>query len=162
MPATAFTKKLYSTLIATSQVLEDFLDFHGAKNNNNWYFYRELCAAVRHLSLGSYSQKHIANRLSFYDLADTEAFENEGDKTQDFLTQCLIKLAPVILEEARRLGIPMPQERFSTEDFPGITTCELLDYDIDDEDTHPAEKEYRQNRQRISEHLQELRPAALL
>ena len=32
-----FTKKLFSKLIGTSQVLEDFLDFHGAKNNKDWY-----------------------------------------------------------------------------------------------------------------------------
>jgi phosphotransferase system HPr-like phosphotransfer protein len=135
-----FTKKLYSTLIATSQVLEDLLDFHGAKNNTNWYLYRELSAAVRHLSLGGYSQKHISNRLPFYDLGDTVAFETEGDKTQDFLTRCLIRLAPVILEEARRLGIPMPQERFSTADFPGVTTRELLVHDIDDENRTQQKK----------------------
>ena len=61
-----FTKKAYSTLISTSQLLEDFLDFHGAKNSKNWYFYRELSAAIRHLSISSYSQKHISTRLNFY------------------------------------------------------------------------------------------------
>lgn len=135
-----FTKKLYSTLIAASQVLEDLLDFHGAKNSTDWYFYRELSAAVRHLSLGGYSQKHISNRLAFYDLGDTADFEREGDKTQEFLTQCLIKIAPVIIEEARRLGIPMPRERFSAADFPGVTTCELLPHDIDDEDRTQQKK----------------------
>ena len=37
-----FTKKLYSKLITTSHILEDFLDFHGAKKNKEWVFYREL------------------------------------------------------------------------------------------------------------------------
>ena len=32
-----FTKMLFSKLIGASQVLEDFLDFHGAKNNTNLY-----------------------------------------------------------------------------------------------------------------------------
>ena len=36
-PKYLFTKKLFSRLIGTSQVLEDFLDFHGVKNNKNWY-----------------------------------------------------------------------------------------------------------------------------
>ena len=63
LPAHAFTKKLYSKLIGTSQVLEDFLDVHGAKNNEEWYLYREISAAVRHLSLAAYCQKHIINRL---------------------------------------------------------------------------------------------------
>jgi phosphotransferase system HPr-like phosphotransfer protein len=132
-PPNLFTKKLYSKLVSTSQVLEDFLDFHGAKNSEAWYLYRELSATIRHLSLGAYSQKHITNRLVFYDLEEVQAFREEGEKTLDFLNQSLIKLSPVILDEARRLNIPLPRDSFGPEDFPGITTSEMLDYDIDDE-----------------------------
>jgi phosphotransferase system HPr-like phosphotransfer protein len=127
-----FTKKLYAKLIATSQVLEDFLDFHGAKNSVDWYFYRELTAAVRHLSLGAYSQRHISNRLVFYDLDDTETFREQGGQTLDFLNNSLVKLAPVIMDEAKRLNIPFPEDRFHAENFPGITTTETLKYDIVD------------------------------
>ncbi|MFO7963610.1 MAG: HPr family phosphocarrier protein [Desulfobacterales bacterium] len=130
----AFTKKLYSKLIADSQLLEDFLDYHGAKNNTEWYYYRELAAAVRHLSLASYSQKHIQNRMAFYDLRETREFEKSGRLTMAFLTRCLMKLAPAILEEAGRLKIRMPAKGFDHSDFPGITTPEVLDYNIDDED----------------------------
>jgi len=128
-----FTKKLYSELIIRSQLLEDFLDFHGAKNSKNWYFYRELCAAVRHLSLASYSQKHISTRLAFYGLEDTGEFRQKGYSALDFFTQCLIKVAPVILDEARRLKIAIPEGSFDPNDFPGIATSEMLEYDIDDE-----------------------------
>jgi len=133
-------KKLYSTLISTSQLLEDFLDFHGAKNNKDWYFFRELSAAVRHLSLGCYSQKHILNRLLFYELKDCEKFETEGEITFDFLVNSLIKIAPIIIKEAKRLNIPIPQEKFSDADFPGVITGEMLDYDIDDEDKDQQKK----------------------
>jgi phosphotransferase system HPr-like phosphotransfer protein len=133
-PRYVFTKRLYSELISASQILEDFLDFHGAKNNKSWYYYRELSAAVRHLSLGGYSQKHVSNRLLFYDLEDTENFEREGEITLDFLNQTLMSLAPLIVEEAGRLGIPLPEDSFQPSDFPGISTSEMLDYDIDDED----------------------------
>jgi len=133
-------KKLYSSLISTSQLLEDFLDYHGAKNNKDWYFFRELSAAVRHLSLGCYSQKHILNRLLFYELADWEKFKTEGEATFDFLVNSLIKIAPVIIEEAKRLNIPIPQETFSDADFPGVITGEMLDYDIDDEDKDQQKK----------------------
>ncbi len=128
----SFTKKLFSKLISTSQLLEDFLDFHGSKNNKRWYFYRELSAAVRHLSLGGYSQNHISNRLKFYDLPDMVEFEVSGLETQDFLTLSLRKLAVVILETARQLDISIPEDCFSYNDFPGVTTTEMLDYDIDD------------------------------
>ena len=89
-----FTKMLFSKLIGSSQVLEDFLDFHGAKNNTNLYFYRELSATVRHLSLGGYSQTHILNRLDFYGLPDSEIFEEQGTATLYFLRKSLTKLAP--------------------------------------------------------------------
>jgi phosphotransferase system HPr-like phosphotransfer protein len=132
-PDYVFTKKLYSKLISTSQVLEDFLDFHGAKNSEDWYLYRELCASVRHLSLGAYSQKHILNRLVFYDIPDTELFREEGEKTNWSLNTVLRNLSPVIIDEAARLNIDLPAEAFGPEDFPGITTGEMLKYDIDDD-----------------------------
>ena len=126
------SKRLYAALIANSQLLEDFLDFHGAKNNTDWYFFRELSAAVRHLSLASYSQKHILNRLIFYDLVDMENFRREGEATASFLTNTLRKLAPVIIGEARRLGIHEPSESIDIGSFPEVVTNDLLEYNIDD------------------------------
>lgn len=131
-PRYIFTKKLYLELISSSQLLENFLDFHGAKNNSQWYLYRELTAAVRHLSIASYSQKHILNRLIFYDLPDSATFEKKGEAALDFLTKALVKMAPVILDEARRLNIPIPTECFDSADFPDIVSPEMLEYDIDD------------------------------
>ncbi|MCP3987961.1 MAG: hypothetical protein GY724_02720, partial [Actinomycetia bacterium] len=43
----------------------------------------------------------------------------------------LMKLAPVILDEARRLKIPVPEDGHTTSDFPGVATREMLTYDID-------------------------------
>jgi phosphotransferase system HPr-like phosphotransfer protein len=129
-----FTKMLFSKLISASQVLEDFLDFHGAKNNKNLYFYRELSAAVRHLSLGGYSQTHILNRLDFYGLPDSETFEKQGTAVLYFLRKSLTRLAPVIIKEAQRLNISLPEDSYNMDDFPGIITGETLDYDIDDID----------------------------
>jgi hypothetical protein len=139
-PKYIFTKRLYSQLVSSSQVLEDFLDFHGAKNSSNWYYYRELTAAIRHLSLGGYSQRHILNRLVFYNLAEAENFEEKGEAAHESITSTLRKLAPVILSEANRLGIPQPTERFSSADFPGIATSERLDFDIDDLDRDQQKK----------------------
>jgi phosphotransferase system HPr-like phosphotransfer protein len=133
-PKNAFTKMLYSKLISTSMLLEDYLDYHGAKNNKDWYFYRELSAAVRHLSLGANFQKHLSNRLLFYDLPDSGDFQKEGDVTLDFLTKTLAKMAPVIVEEARLRNIPIPEDQFHADDFPNTTTNDLLRYDIDDQD----------------------------
>ena len=139
-PEDVFTQKLFSTLVSTSMLLEDFLDFHGAKNNKNWYFYRELTATVRHLSLAANFQKHISNRLVFYDLVDIGDFSIEGESTLDFLTSALMKMAPVIIKEARRLKIPIAETYYSTADFPSVVTGEMLDYDIDDKDKDQQKK----------------------
>ncbi len=133
-PKKTFTKMLYSKLISSSMLLEDFLDYHGAKNNKYWYFYRELSAAVRHLSLAANFQKHVSNRLFFYDLPESGDFQKQGDITLDFLTDTLINMAPAILEEARLLNIPIPEDNFKADDFPSTTTEDLLHYDIDDQD----------------------------
>ena len=121
-PKNTFTKMLYSKLISTSMLLEDFLDYHGAKNNKDWYFYRELSAAIQHLSLAANFQKHLSNRLLFYDLPEYSDFQKEGDVTLDFLTESLINMAPVIVEEARLLNIPIPEDDFQADDFPSTTT----------------------------------------
>ena len=128
-----FTKSLYSKLITSSHLLEDFLDFHGAKNNSDWYFYRELAAAIRHMSMGGYAQKHIANRLIFYDIHDKENFSINGEVTLEFLTNSLMNLAPAIIDEARRLKIELPKKGFQPLHFPGITTGEMLAHDFEDE-----------------------------
>lgn len=128
-----FTKSLYSKLITSSHLLEDFLDFHGAKNNSNWYFYRELAAAIRHISMGGYAQNHIVNRLVFYDIHDKENFSENGEVTLSFMTNSLMKLAPAIIEEARRLNIELPKKGFKARHFPGIITGEMLEQDFEDE-----------------------------
>ncbi|MBW2365819.1 MAG: HPr family phosphocarrier protein, partial [Deltaproteobacteria bacterium] len=89
---------------------------------------------MRHWSISSHSQKHISNRLVFYNLKDAEEFEKEGTATLDFFKKILLKLTPVILEEAKRLNIPIPEDHFTEADFPGVVTSEMLEYDIDDID----------------------------
>jgi phosphotransferase system HPr-like phosphotransfer protein len=128
-----FTQKFYSTLASASTMLEDFLDYHGAKNNKNWYIFREFTAALRHIGLASNFQRHISNRLRHYDLPDSAEFQNDGERALGFLNDCLQQLAPALLNEARRLSVELPQDRYTRADFPSIQTSDMLEYDIDDE-----------------------------
>jgi phosphotransferase system HPr-like phosphotransfer protein len=136
MPADNLTRpqKFYSTLASASTLLEDFLDYHGAKNNKNWYFFRELTAANRHIALASNFQKHISNRLRYYDLPDSSDFQRDAEAALEFLNNCLRAMAPAVIAEAQRLGIRLPKDRMQAADFPSIQTTDLLEYDIDDED----------------------------
>jgi len=135
-----FTKRLYATMVSSSKLLEDFLDFHGAKNNSNWYYYRELVSSVRNLSEASYSQKHISKRLPLYDLAKTEGFRDGGYATHKFLVDSLRKISHNALEAAECLHINLPEDLFLWDDFPGIATQAPLEFDIDDENLEEEKK----------------------
>ncbi len=129
-----FTKKLYSKLITTSHILEDFLDFHGAKKNKDWVFYRELSATIRHLSLACYSQRHTLNRFKFYHLenGNHDMFKLEALDTLKIIQDSIKLAVPVILDEARRLNITVPQSGYDLSYFPGISSTEQLEVNIDD------------------------------
>ncbi|SDT96275.1 HPr family phosphocarrier protein [Desulfobacula phenolica] len=150
-----FTKKLYSKLITTSHILEDFLDFHGAKKNKEWVFYRELSATIRHLSLACYSQRHILNRFKFYFFQENryETFKLEAFDTLKILQDSIKLAAPVILEEARRLKINIPATGYNLNYFPGISSVQQLDHNIDDSN---AKDKQRENLTRIASEFLEV------
>jgi len=150
-----FTKKLYSKLITTSHILEDFLDFHGAKKNKEWVFYRELSATTRHLALACYSQRHILNRFNFYFFEENryETFKREAFDTLRILQDSLKQTAPVILKEARRLDINVPVKGYDLTYFPGISSVQQLDHNIDD---FNAKDQQRQNLTRIASEFLEV------
>jgi phosphotransferase system HPr-like phosphotransfer protein len=150
-----FTKKLYSKLITTSHILEDFLDFHGAKKNKEWIFYRELSATIRHLALACYSQRHILNRFKFYFFENTryDTFKLEALDTLKILQEAIKLAAPVILEEARRLQIKLPDKGYDLSFFPGISSIQQLDHNIDD---FNSKAQQRENLTRISSEFLEV------
>ena len=151
-----FTKKLCSKLITTSQLLEDFLDFHGAKKNKDWVFYRQLSATIRHLSLACYSQRHTLNRLTFYHLEgfDLELFHQEAVDTLKIIQDSIRLAVPVILDEAERLDICIPESAYSLNYFPGISSSEHLDPNIDD--TANVTDHQRKNLTRIASEFLEV------
>ncbi len=150
-----FTKKLYSKLITTSHILEDFLDFHGAKKNKEWIFYRELSATIRHLALACYSQRHILNRFKYYFFEENryETFKLEAFDTLKILQESIKLAAPVVLAEAVRLQINLPKTGYDLSYFPGISSVQQLDHNIDDFNSKPQQRE---NLTRISSEFLEV------
>jgi phosphotransferase system HPr-like phosphotransfer protein len=135
-----FTKRLYAQMVASSKLLEDFLDCHGAKNSSKWYYYRELVSSVRNLSEACYSQKHLWMRLPFYNLTDTEQFEEAGYATHKFFISSLRAICCRTLEEAKHLEIKLPSDHYVWDDFPGVLTNTRLESDIDDENLREEQK----------------------
>ena len=55
-----FTKRLYSLLISSSQLLEDLLDFHGAKNNRGLVLLQRVVSNCQASFLcGLFSKAHL-------------------------------------------------------------------------------------------------------
>ncbi len=138
-----FTKKLYAKLVTTSRILEDFLDFHGAKTNKEWVFYRELAATIQHLSLACYSQRHILNRLMFYSFKNDhqDTFKKEAFDTLKIIQNSIKRAGTEALKEARRLNIEVPHRGYNISFFPGIASMQQLDHNIDDSNVQGKQRE---------------------
>jgi phosphotransferase system HPr-like phosphotransfer protein len=144
-----FTKKLYSRLISTSHLLEDFLDFHGAKSCKKWYFYRELTATIRHLSLAGCSLRHITNRLCQYMIDKPKLFANDCEESHKFIKRTIINLSDVIVDEAKNLGLTIPEIQ-ACEYFPGLSATDELEFDIDEDFDRLKKEELRKNYLKIA------------
>jgi len=136
-----FTKKLYAHMVSSAKLLEDFLDFHGAKNNAKWFLYRELVSSVRNLAEASYSQKHIYIGLPFYSLGNIDQVQEDGYHTHKFLTTSLRNICSYALKEADQLGIKTPASRYVWDDFPGIPSNDHLQATIDEENLKDEQKQ---------------------
>jgi hypothetical protein len=80
-----FTKLLYSRLTSSAQILEDFLDFHGAKNNQDWYLLPRVVRRHAPPQPGSlFPETYHANRLVFYELPETRHFSATGTGNPPF------------------------------------------------------------------------------
>jgi phosphotransferase system HPr-like phosphotransfer protein len=151
-----FTKKLYTKLITSSQILEDFLDFHGAKKNKEWFYYRELSATIRHLSLACYSQRHIFNRFNYYvfdEGIEYDVFKQEAVSTLRILQETVKAIGPVVLQEAEKLSIEFPEQDYELDNFPEVSAVPLLDHNIDD---FNAKDQQKTNLTRISSEFLEI------
>ena len=125
-----FSKPLYSRLIATSHILEDYLDFHGARNNKKWYSYREYVATIRQLSMAGFSQKHIINRLPYLRIDNKSQFQEASQKTHLFISDSIISLVKEILKKTKVLDISPKQIQWEL--LPRLPNGENLPFNIDD------------------------------
>lgn len=140
-----FPQKLVGGLASEALLLEEFLDWHGAKNNNKWYFFRELCAAMLHIGNASKYLTYLIHRLEFYELPDSQNYRDAQLKYLKKINQMMVIIAKAVIEECAHTGLKMPPGPFQKEDFPEVTGGMLLDFDIDDEDKDVQKKNIVKN-----------------
>ena len=131
-----FTQKFYMHLIKESQELEDFLDDHGARTNKSWVYFGELVASARNFGRIAYTLIHVLRRYNFYYLENSGVygFLESAGKTMGFLNQSIIALFEEMRKECKKLGLNLPAEKISDEDFQEINPTKVLPHNIGDEE----------------------------
>jgi len=106
-----------SSLIGNARVLEDFLDDHGAKQNRNWFYFRELVAAARGFAQTGYLIVFIKKRYppDSLELKDFKRFFQKLTEVQKFHIKTIRFIFGKILVRANKLGIKLPEHPFRTD-----------------------------------------------
>jgi len=133
-----------------SNLLESFLDDHGAQHNQAFCFFRELVASTRGFSKVGFALEHLQRRFEGYgtllDGVDPRRSEFLGslERAAGFIAEALKRLLEAAREEARSLGLHpveqfFPEERYTT----GLVNLQLPhnlgDERIDEETPRVAE-----------------------
>lgn len=107
-----------------SNILESFLDDHGAKNNQTYCFFRELVASIRGFARVGFALEHLQRRFDSYgtilkDLPERySAFEEAMSNSSEFVIDTIFALLDAVRLEGGVIGLQMvdklfPEERYT-------------------------------------------------
>ena len=133
-----FTKTFYSNLIQETQLLESFLDSHGARRNKTWIFFTELVASIRNFGIAAFLLRHLLDRYHVYNIEENkeeeEVFFAEAKKTLDFMDESMKNLFESAKEEGEKHGLVLPRTRINREEFKDIISNKHLPSNASDEE----------------------------
>ena len=117
------TRPLLGELLSQSTQIEELLDSYGARNNCRWARFRSLTAAIKLFSNVSYELFHIQHSIPAYRLLDVKQdFSRSTEQSLSFAESILLEAANRLLDEAKKLHLPIPeilgQESFFAEKLP--------------------------------------------
>jgi phosphotransferase system HPr (HPr) family protein len=96
-----------------ADLVEAFLDDHGAKHNRAFVFLRELVASVRGFARVGFALEHLSSRFDGYDIrleaGDRQECRESIDRARGFVLETIRALLEGCREEAQLLGMPWPQ-----------------------------------------------------
>lgn len=124
------TERLFARLSYASKLVEDLLDYHGAKNNLLWYRYRELVASILNFSSAAFTMKHIVSRISFYEIGADNSFIFASKLVHRFLINTLTNLCQELIAETRKLGLKLSPPTLVREQFANLSSNRFLEFDI--------------------------------
>ena len=124
------TERLFARLSYASKLVEDLLDYHGAKNNQLWYKYRELVASILNFSAAAYTMKHIVSRISFYEIGADSSFIFASQLVHRFLINTLTNLCQELIAETKKMGLKLSQPTLVRKQFANLSSNRFLEFDI--------------------------------
>jgi len=65
------SRKFYSNLTQEAEILENFMDQYGARENKKWSFFVECLASMRNLSIAAFFTRHLLDRYPYYNLRES-------------------------------------------------------------------------------------------
>ncbi len=134
------SERLFARLSYASKLVEDLLDYHGAKNNQLWYKYRELVASILNFSAAAFTMKHIVSRISFYDIGADNAFITASQIVHRFLINTLTNLCQELISETNKLGLKLSPPTLVWEQFSNLSSNRFLEFDILPQDLYDAKQ----------------------
>ena len=120
------SERLFARLSYASKLVEDLLDYHGAKNNQLWYKYRELVASILNFSAAAFTMKHIVSRISFYEIGADNSFITASQLVHRFLINTLTNLCQELIAETKKLGLNLSPPTLVREQFPNLSSNRFL------------------------------------
>jgi phosphotransferase system HPr-like phosphotransfer protein len=124
------SERLFARLSYASKLVEDLLDYHGAKNNQVWYKYRELVASILNFSAAAFTMKHIVSRISFYEIGANDSFITASQVVHRFLINTLTNLCQELIVETKKLGLNLAPPTLVREQFTNLSSNSFLKFDI--------------------------------
>ena len=117
-PREALTRPLVGDLLSQSMQLEEILDTYDAGKSCNWCNIRSVTAAIKLFSDVSYELLHVLQRVPTYHLIPVERnFVAATNEALEFTNLVLSHTAKEMLNQARQLGLRIPQKSALTNSF---------------------------------------------
>ena len=92
---------------------EHLLDRYRARYNLNWVYFRELTASAKNFGKASFLLEELKRNINRDNVINEEKgdFLNKAESASSLFNKVIATIFPELQEEARRLGISIPEEK---------------------------------------------------
>ena len=142
----AWTKRHFFQTHTEADELESFLDDYGARYNRTYHLFTELVASIRGFAIAGLHLTHLAKRLEGYGVLEALGADMRGEAEESlaaargFVHQTLEVLLGALLDEAKSLGLPLPEDALPQDTFAKQATRFRLPRNLDQEELQDEEQ----------------------